>query len=84
MLFRSSHTISVTQEGALAWDKEQITLDEFIRRLQAYHREAPDGRVLINGDENAYFSQAIYAFDEARKAGFQKVLIETRLKQPGT
>ena len=40
--------------------------------------------MLINGDENAYFSQAIYAFDEARKAGFQKVLIETRLKQPGT
>jgi len=73
-------TISVTDEGALAWDKDLITLDEFLQRLQLYRREFPDGRILINGDERAFFAQAIYVFDEARKAGFLKVYIETHAR----
>jgi len=73
-------TISVTQEGTLAWDKEPISLDEFITRLQTYKQVEPNPRVLINGDENALFAQARYVFDEVRKAGIQKVLIETRVK----
>jgi len=76
-------TISVTQEGTLAWDKDPISLDEFITRLQQYKASEPNPRVLINGDENALFAQARYVFDEARKAGINKVLIETRLRQPG-
>ena len=73
-------TISVTDEGALAWNTDLITLDEFLQRLQVYHREEPEGRILINGDERAFFAQAIYVFDEARKAGFLKVYIETRVR----
>ena len=76
-----SVTISVTDEGAIAWNKDLVTLDEFLQRLQAYRRDFPDGRILINGDERAFFAQAIYVFDEARKAGFTKVFIETRSKQ---
>lgn len=73
-------TISVTDEGALAWNKDLITLEEFLQRLQVYRRDNPDGRILINGDERAFFAQAVYVFDEARKAGFTKVYIETRTK----
>ena len=73
-------TISVTDEGAIAWNKDLITLDEFLVRLQQYHRSEPDGRILINGDERAFFAQAIYVFDEARKAGFTKVFIETHVR----
>jgi biopolymer transport protein ExbD len=73
-------TVSVTAEGTIAWDKEQITLGEFINRLPVFKREAPEGRILINGDKNAYFSQAIYVFDEARKAGFTKIYIETQAR----
>jgi len=78
-----SVTISVTQEGTIGWNKDPVTLDEFLSRLRSYKASNPEGRILINGDENAFFSQAIYVFDEVRKAGFQKVLIETRLKAPG-
>ncbi|MDP2138314.1 MAG: biopolymer transporter ExbD [Candidatus Didemnitutus sp.] len=74
-------TISVTDEGTLAWNKDLVTLDEFLVRLQQYRLQEPDGRVLINGDERAFFAQAIYVFDEARKAGFTKVFIETRMRQ---
>lgn len=74
-------TISVTDEGTLAWNKDLVTLDEFLVRLQQFKNSEPDGRILINGDERAFFAQAIYVFDEARKAGFTKVFIETRTKQ---
>jgi biopolymer transport protein ExbD len=74
-------TLSVTSEGAIGWDQDQITADEFLLRLRAYKLANPDGRVLINGDENAFFSQVFgYLIDEVRKAGFSKVLIETRVK----
>jgi biopolymer transport protein ExbD len=71
-------TISVTDEGSIAWNKDLITLDEFLVRLQQYHQQEPDGRILINGDERALFAQAVYVFDEARKVGFQRIFIETR------
>lgn len=75
-----SVTITVTDEGTLAWNKDLVTLDEFLQRLQQYRAQEPEGRVLINGDERAFFAQAIYVFDEARKAGFTKVFIETRAR----
>lgn len=70
-------TISVTDEGAIAWEKDLVTLDEFLQRLQAYKQAEPDGRILINGDSQALFAQAVYVFDEARKAGFTKIYVET-------
>jgi biopolymer transport protein ExbD len=74
-----SATITVTQEGTMAWDKDPITLDEFLIRLKAFHAEHPDdARILINGDTEASFSSVIYVFDEVRKAQIQKVLIETK------
>lgn len=73
-------TVSITDEGTLAWNKDLVTLDEFLQRLQQYKLQEPEGRILINGDERAFFAQAVYVFDEARKAGFTKVYIETRSK----
>ena len=74
-------TITVTQEGTMAWDKDPVTLDEFLIRLRQFHNEHPDdARVLINGDSDASYSSVIYALDEVRKIGISKVLIETRAK----
>jgi biopolymer transport protein ExbD len=74
-------TISVTDTGTIAWEHDFISLQEFINRLKAYKLSEPDGRILINGDENALFNSALYVFDEARKAGFQKIFIETKLRR---
>ncbi len=76
-----AYTISVTAEGTLAWNKDMISLDDFLERLKVvYQQEGTEARFLINGDQTAYFSQARYVFDEVRKAGFQKVKIETRVQ----
>jgi biopolymer transport protein ExbD len=75
-------TITVTNEGTLAWNKDPVTLDEFLVRIQQFHAQHPtDARVLINGDSEAMYSQAIYVFNEVRKAQIEKVLIETRVHQ---
>ncbi len=73
-------TISVTEDGTIAWNKDPITMNEFIDRLPLFKQQNPDARVFINGDERAYFTQAIYVFDQVRKAGFPKVYIETRVR----
>ena len=60
-----------------------VDVDEFLTRLKSFKNAHPDdAKILINGDENAPFNQAIYVFDEVRKSGIQKVLIETRVKPP--
>jgi biopolymer transport protein ExbD len=76
-------TISVTDAGTIAWNKDFVNLAEFIDRLRAYKAAEPDGRILINGDESAYFNAALYVFDEARKTGFQKIFIETKVRPAG-
>jgi len=76
----SSVTLTIRQDGTLGWDKEPITLDQFLIRLAAYKQTQDDPRVLINGDENAMFTQVRYVVDEVRKAGISKVLIETRIR----
>jgi biopolymer transport protein ExbD len=73
-------TISVTDQNTLAWDKETILVDELIPRLKTFYQQNPEGRILINGDDNALFNAAIYVFDEARKTGFKKVFIETKVR----
>ena len=76
-------TISVTEAGTIAWNKDFVSLAEFIERLKTYKSSDPDGRILINGDENALFNAALYVFDEARKTGFQKIFIETKVRPAG-
>src|SRR5580658_1928390 len=73
-------TVSVTQDGTLAWDKDPVTADEFLTRLKVFHLQhpEPDSHILLNGDADATFGAAVvYVMDEARKAGIQRVLIET-------
>ncbi|MFA6959807.1 MAG: biopolymer transporter ExbD [Opitutaceae bacterium] len=77
-------TLTISADGTLAWDQQNVTLDDFIARLRAYKAGSDDPRVLINGDENARFSQARYVIDEVRKAGISRILIETRIRPAGS
>lgn len=77
-------TITVSVDGSLGWNRDQISLEEFINRLQTYYRtEGDTAKILINGDENTLFVGVRYVFDEARKAGFKKVFLETRVRPAG-
>lgn len=81
----NSVTISITEDNTIAWDKDPVSLDDFITRLQTYKQSAgPEAKILINGDENALYSSARYVLDEIRKAQIPKVLIETRVIAAGS
>jgi len=79
-------TVTVKEDGSFAWNKEPVAVGEMENRMKTFHLQhpEPDAHLLINGDQNAFFYQAIFAFDEARKAGIQRVLIETLVKPAGT
>jgi len=53
--------------------------------LKTFHLQhpEPDAHILINGDAEAMWNVAYYVLDEARKAGIQKVLIETESHSGG-
>lgn len=72
-------TISVTNEGTIAWNKDHVTLDDFILRLQAYKKIEPNPMILVNGDEGAMFSHMRYVIDEIRKTGIARVQVETKI-----
>ncbi len=75
-------TVTVTSDGSIAWDKDLITLDEFLVRLQKYKSEYEgDARILVNADERALFAQVVYVTDQVRIAGIPKIYIETRTAQ---
>ena len=76
-------TISVTSEGTIAWNKDHVTLDDFILRLQAYKKIEPNPVILVNGDEGAMFSHMRYVVDEIRKTGITKVQVETKIMPTG-
>ncbi len=75
----STATITVMADGTLAWNRDPITMDDFLERLKVFHvtHLEPDAHVLINGDADAPFDRAVYAFDQARRAGINRILIET-------
>jgi biopolymer transport protein ExbD len=74
-------TISVTKDGDLYFNKEQMPLDQLPARLQQLITEQPDPKVFINGDEKAFFGAAVEVLDDLRQAGITKVAIDTKLKQ---
>jgi biopolymer transport protein ExbD len=73
-------TISVTKEGALFFNKENLQLADLPARLQQLKSEQTDPKVFINGDEKAFFGAAVEVLDDLRKSGISKVAIDTKLK----
>ena len=70
-------TVTVTEKSRLFLGKEQVTFESLVERLKAMQREQPDLRVVFNGDELAYFGDVVKVLDQARKAGIEKVAIQT-------
>lgn len=73
------HAVSVTEEGDIFWDGQKMSLPELGERLGRAKSEAgaKGPAIYIFGDELAYHGIVVSVFDEVRKAGVEKVYIET-------
>lgn len=80
-------TLQVSDQSTCYWtyqnNTELINLSEVTPRLQNYKAQNADPRVLLTTDDRAKFGIAIKVLDEVRKAGIEKVSIETRVRPTG-
>jgi len=75
-------SITITEDGNYAWNKEPVSLSELVDRLHQLKVMHPDPKVFIHGDGDAHFKAVVLVLDETRKAGITKVAIETAPMQP--
>jgi len=73
-------TISVTEEGAVYLNKEKMQVCGLLCQLRLLKDRNPDIGVIINGDEKAFFGDAVNILDEIRRIGIAKVTILTKGK----
>lgn len=74
--------LQISEPGTAYWNKEPISFGEIPSRLFDYKATVANPRVLISGDDNASYGDAILALDEVRKAGVI-VSIETAFRATG-
>lgn len=72
--------ITVTKDGEIYFNKEPLKLEQLPARLRRLQAEQADPKVFLNGDDKAYFGQAVAVLDEIRRLGIAKVAIETKPK----
>lgn len=76
-----SVTVSIDENNLLFWNKEPVGFNTFLNKLESYvatcRIDGKKPRILLNADRNAGYGQCITILDEVRKAGLEKMSIET-------
>ncbi len=73
--------VGVTKSGDFFMNKDVLSFEALSAKLSKLKSTEPDLKVLVQGDEQASFGDAIKVLDEARRLGITKVTIQTRSKQ---
>ena len=76
-------TIQVSDQGNLYWNHELFDIDELEGRLDHYKQTAELPRILVAGDDRAHWGVTVQVLDEIRRAGIDKVSMETRTRPTG-
>ena len=79
---KAAVTITVTKSGDIYLNQEKLAPGLLPQRLKQLRTENPDMRVFINGDNEAYFGNAIQILDEVRSSGITKVAVQTKQAEP--
>lgn len=70
-------TVTVTESNRVYLDKEPVDWATLPDRLKELRSRQPDVRVVFNGDDLAYFGDVVKALDQTRRAGIERVSIQT-------
>jgi biopolymer transport protein ExbD len=76
-------TIQVSDQGNLYWNRELFDIDELPGRLEQYKKTAELPRILVAGDDRAKWGITVQVLDRIRKAGIEKLSMETRTRPTG-
>ena len=67
--------ITVMANGNIAFNKESLDKEQFIRRVQIELQRNPDLQVILNGDKDVNYGFVIETFDALKQAGVKKLSI---------
>lgn len=72
--------IRVASSGSLMWEDEPVDLKEFLDRLVTLRGNDVGGerQVVVHGAPGSAFSATAYAVEQASKAGFKNIVVESR------
>ena len=75
-----SASVTITQEGKVSIDKQEVPRDKIRSVLQQRLSAKPNLVVLINGDEHVEHGLVVEIMDAARQAGVAKMAIAVKPK----
>jgi len=75
-----SAAVTITQEGKVFIDKQEVARDNIRSVLQQRLATKPDLLVLINADERVEHGRVVEIMDDARQAGVVKMAIAVKPK----
>jgi biopolymer transport protein ExbD len=74
----NSLQIGVDTEGQYYLNGHPLTEEELVREIQVVAELSPDTPVLIMADENSLLHKVTFLMDTCRKAGLDKVRLQSR------
>ncbi|MEX0829481.1 MAG: biopolymer transporter ExbD [Nitrospirales bacterium] len=71
-------SLSITKDGTIFFNKEQIPLGKLESRLTDVRQRDPDPNVIINADESIHHGLVIQVMDKVRVSGITSMNIATQ------
>ncbi len=69
--------VNIRTDGAIVFNRKQITPDELVAKLQDLAKLYPDQAVILRGDQNANYKYIVNVLDLCRKANIWNVAFAT-------
>lgn len=70
--------VRISQEGAVEYSGEPVTLSELITRLRTAHDNYPDQAVVIRGDGRVPFRRVAEVMSSCEEAGISQIAVHVR------
>ena len=70
--------LSVDKDGEIYYDKVKVDPNEIYSRLVNVHSIAPNAKIFIRGDRDAYHGDILRLIEQVRAAGFYKIAFEVK------
>ena len=64
--------LSVDKDGDIHYDKVKVDPNEVYSRLVSVHHIAPNAKIFIRGDRDAYHGDILRLIEQVRAAGFSQ------------
>ena len=71
-------SVSVDSGGRYFFDKQEVSWDDMLPRLQKVYQEDPEAKVFLRGDRGTVHGNVIHLLDILRAAGFYKIAFEIK------